>query len=91
MVGLRARHAAPLLALPLLLMGAGVAHADTEAIAVCMVLDDHPTTSGVMGIAEGLFDNGYSGYEAGLIFREAVDNVCPEHKPLVTRVIDAIG
>jgi len=91
MVGLRARHAAPLLALPLLLMGAGVAHADTEAVAVCMVLDDHPTTSGVMGIARAMFDDGYSGYEAGRIFREAVDDVCPEHKRLVTRVIDAIG
>lgn len=85
------RLAAPLLSLPLLLMGSGVARADATTIAICTTLDDYPTVSGVMGIAKAMFEQGYSAYDAGLLFREAVDEVCPEHRALVFRVVNAMS
>ena len=68
----------------------GIARADLLSVRVCMVLDDYPSTSGVIGVVDALVDEGYTAYQAGRIVGEAVRDVCPEHMDLVMRVASAL-
>jgi hypothetical protein len=91
MTGRITRRVLALAAIPLWFASGGVAHADGMTIATCMVLDDYPTISGVMGVARGLMEEGYTPYQAGQVLRDAVDNVCPEHRDLVLRFARAVA
>jgi hypothetical protein len=70
---------------------APVANAIPAEVRVCMVLDDYPNASGVIGILRALIDDeGYSPYDAGAVMGRAVRDVCPEYTSLVIRVVSQL-
>lgn len=68
-----------------------VAYAATFGGIVCDVLDDYPTPSGVLGIAQAIQDDGLSAYEAGQVIGLSVAEICPRHMRELQRFIDIYG
>lgn len=68
-----------------------VAYAATFGGIVCDVLDDYPTPSGVLGIAQAIQDDGLSSYEAGQVIGLSVAEICPRHTALMLRFANAYG
>ena len=66
-----------------------VAYAATFGGVVCDVLDDYPTTAGILGIAQAIQSDGLSSYEAGQVIGLSVSEICPRHMGLVLRFADA--
>lgn len=71
---------------------AGTAKADVSAevtagyaSAVCSVLSDMPSFSGIKGIALAINQDGYSYSDAGEIIVESVLALCPQHRGLLVR------
>ena len=55
-------------------------------IAVCPTLDNHPSTSGVLGIAEAITDDGFGADDAIDIINASVYEYCPRHWPLLVAI-----
>ena len=68
-----------------------VAYAATFGGVVCNVLDDYPTTSGVLGVAQAIQSDGLSSYEAGQVIGLSVAEICPRHMGLILRFADSYG
>ena len=68
-----------------------VAYAATFGGIVCDVLDDYPTPSGVLGVAQAIQSDGLSSYEAGQVIGMSVSEICPRHMGLILRFADAYG
>ena len=68
-----------------------VAYAATFGGIVCDVLDDYPTTSGIIGIAQAIQSDGLSSYEAGQVIGLSVSEICPRHTALILRFANAYG
>lgn len=66
-----------------------VAYAATYGAAVCSVLDDYPTISGVIGIGQAITEDGFSMYQAGQVIGLSVLEICPRHTGLMNRFMDA--
>lgn len=71
---------------------AGTAKADVPAevtagyaSAVCQVLDEYNSFSGIKGIALALSEDGYTYSEAGEIIVDSVLALCPRHRGLLVR------
>lgn len=63
-----------------------VNYAVVSAPAVCGVLDDYPTFSGIEGVLAGVMrDSGFTAYQAGQVVYLAVEETCPRHLPLLDR------
>lgn len=71
--------------------GSGVASADTTDRLICTVLDEYPSPDGVLGVALGLVDNGYTPEAAGEKVATAVLGTCPEHLPAVVEFANSAG
>jgi hypothetical protein len=73
------------------LIGTPSAHAYTNAEmteAICGVLDQFPTVSGVKGVVESLLTTyGYTPRQAAVAVMGAVKDQCPEHRPEVSGFI----
>ena len=54
--------------------------------AVCPTLDSHPSTSGVLGIAEAITDDGFAADDAVDIINASVWEFCPWHWPLLVGI-----
>lgn len=79
--------------------GLACAHADgnidaTEAAyitkygptAVCPVIDEYPTTSGVMGVLQGVMHDGFAADSAVDIVNASVHEYCPDHWALLVSI-----
>jgi hypothetical protein len=51
--------------------------------AICLTLDEHPTTTGILGIGAAITEDGLTAYEAGQAIFYAVDDICPRHMGLL--------
>ena len=61
-------------------------HTNTEAPAVCSVLNDYPTLPGVAGVIEGLVeDDEFTPYRTDEVVVLWVADGCPRHVPLLQR------
>lgn len=56
---------------------------DVYAPIVCDVLSEHPSTDGLLGIGIALMGDGWTGYEAGQIMGQSVQNECPQFIPIL--------
>lgn len=54
--------------------------------AVCSTLDDYPSLGGVMGVAQAIMDDGFTGDSAVDIINTSVANTCERHWPLLQAV-----
>lgn len=86
------------------IVGPGLARAHAEPVspavidyatkydyAVCGVLDEHPTISGLKGILAAVMDDGFTAYESGQIVAMAVTLACPEYQPTLDRFVAIYG
>lgn len=65
-----------------------VAYAALYGGIVCDVLDQHPTVSGVAGVADGITEeSGFTQFQAGEVIGLAVTDTCPRHLGLIRRFI----
>lgn len=58
---------------------------------VCDVLDQYPSISGVLGVMQGVQNDGFTAYESGEIVGLSVAEICPRHTGLMLRFIDVYG
>jgi hypothetical protein len=58
---------------------------------VCDVLDDYPSFSGIIGVARGIQEDGFTAYQAGEVIGLSVTEICPWHTGLVMRFAHAYG
>lgn len=85
--------------LPYLLFGSPPARADGVisdvewayiqaygAGAVCTTIDEFPSEAGVMGVAQGIMDDGFNGDSAVDIINASVSTYCPSHWPLLQAI-----
>lgn len=56
------------------------------ASAICPTLDDYPSTSGVLGVTDGIISDGFSADNAVDVLNVAVWEYCPRHWPLLVGV-----
>jgi hypothetical protein len=54
--------------------------------AICPVIDQFPSTAGVLGVAEGIVEDGFSADGAVDIINTAVWEYCPRHWALLERI-----
>jgi len=79
--------------------GAGVARADGVisnaefayiqaygAGAVCPTIDEYPTPGGVMGVMQGIVQDGFTPDSAVDIINASVQQYCPSHWPLLQAI-----
>lgn len=59
--------------------------------AVCPVLTEHHTVSGLLGVLLAIRDDGFSDYEAGQVVGLSVAEYCPENQPLLDRFVAVYG
>jgi len=80
-------------------LGTGVARADGQisnvesayiaaygAGAVCPVIAEYPSTAGVLGVAQGIMDDGFTAGDAVDIINVSVATYCPEYWSLLERI-----
>jgi len=68
-----------------------VAYAATNADAVCNVLREFPTESGVMGLVYAIEDDGLTAGQAGAAIGLSVAEACPRFEPLLDASIARYG
>jgi hypothetical protein len=83
----------------LLILSTGEAKADpSDALAyaaeygpaVCITLDDYPTSSGIYGISRSIVEQtGMSWRDAGTAIYDSVNEICPRHMGLLMRFVAA--
>lgn len=73
----------------------GVAKADEvddytalNAGAICLVLDDNPNTAGLLGVMEGVHDEGITSEDSGRVVAMAIETWCPRHWPLLLALVE---
>jgi len=66
---------------------ATIAYAAHFAGAVCEVLDRYPSPQGLIGIGRAIVADGLTPRQAGWVIALSVDEVCPEHIPVVLTFI----
>lgn len=54
--------------------------------AVCAVIDEYPTVSGVLGVMRGIENDGFAADSAVDIINASVDQDCPRHWPLLQAI-----
>lgn len=62
---------------------ASAASADPTADSVCTMIDNNPTTEGVMAAGYSLLPYSYSPADAGRRLAYAMQSMCPQHIPLL--------
>lgn len=60
-----------------------IAYASAYAPAVCSTLDTYPSRNGILGIATAIRKQGLTFEQASWVIILSVDEVCPEHMPLL--------
>lgn len=55
-------------------------------VAVCATLDDYPSTAGVLGVADGIMDDGFTADNAIDIINASVMEYCPRHWPMLVQI-----
>jgi len=58
--------------------------------AVCPVLDEHHTVSGMLGVLRGIQHDGFTAFEAGQIVGMSVTEYCPRNTPLMRQFVAAV-
>lgn len=59
-------------------------YAVVSAPAICEVLNEYPTTIGLLGVGSAIEEQGgFTATEAGEVIGIAVANMCPRHAPLL--------
>ena len=59
--------------------------------AICPVLDEHHTVSGMLGVLYAVEDDGFTPFEAGQIVGISVTEFCPRNQRLMQRFVDIYG
>lgn len=67
------------------------AYAAHYGSAVCAVLDDYTSVSGVLGVMDGITQDGLTPYQAGQVVGISVTELCPQHSWLLDLFIDRYG
>jgi len=67
------------------------AYAAHYGSAVCAVLDDYTSVSGVLGVMDGITQDGLTPYQAGQVVGISVTELCPQHGWLLDLFIDRYG
>lgn len=82
------------------LIGSAVAHAnpatpmstiDSSAAQLCGAINRDPTENGVIAVMHSLDNNGLDAMDVALVLITAIHHVCPQHEPLMMRVMDPIA
>lgn len=82
------------------LTGSAAAHAnpatpmstiDSSAAQLCGAIDRDPTENGVIAGMHSLDNNGLDAMDGALVLITAIHHVCPQHEPLMMRVMDPIA
>jgi hypothetical protein len=64
---------------------------DSSAAQLCGAIDRNPTESGVIAGMHSLDNNGLDEMDGALVLITAIHHVCPQHQPLMMRVMDPIA
>lgn len=68
------------------------AYAATYGQIICDVLDDgHATISGMLGIGQGIMEDGLTAHQAGEAIAISITEICPRHTGLLLLFIDTYG
>lgn len=59
--------------------------------AVCEVLSEHPSNSGILGVMLAIEDDGLTPMQAGQVIALSVSEICPRHIPLIQAFIAHYG
>lgn len=70
---------------------AAIEYASQRGRIVCMVLDEHNSIPGLIGVLQGVSEDGWTPYEAGQITAMSVYAFCPEHSDLLDRFANLYG
>jgi hypothetical protein len=58
---------------------------------VCRVLDEYPSVSGLIGVMQGISEDGFSYFEAGQVTALSVYSFCPRHSDLLEQFVAIYG
>ena len=64
---------------------------DSSAAQLCGAIDRNPTENGVIAGMNSLDHNGLDEMDGALVLITAIHHVCPQHQPLMMRVMDPIA
>ena len=59
--------------------------------AICVVLDEHHSVSGLLGVLLAIEKDGFTPYQAGQIVGISVTEFCPRNAPLIQRFVQVYG
>ena len=68
-----------------------VAFAAEYGPAACSVLDQYPTTDGMMGVLTAITEQGMTDFQAGQVVGIAVTHLCPRHAGVLARFVAQYG
>ena len=83
----------------LVLLSAPNAHADEtaadyaggHATQICQLLDEYPTTNGILGLIDAIVSDGLTAGQAGGAIAYSVAAICPTHEPVLEAFIAQYG
>ena len=67
------------------------AYAAEYGPAVCSVLDDYPSVSGMLGIMQAIVEDGMTEYQAGEVVGISIYRLCPEYQGLAEKFVQRYG
>ena len=70
---------------------AAIEYASEYGGLICQVLDEHASVPGLMGVMQGVYEDGWTPYEAGQITGLSIYAFCPEHSVLIDRFVNMYG
>lgn len=68
-----------------------LAYAAEYGPAVCSVLDDYPSVSGMLGIMQAIVEDGMTEYQAGQVVGISIYRLCPEYDYLAEKFMRRYG
>lgn len=70
---------------------AAIEYASENGHLICQVLDEHRSVPGLLGVMQGVYEDGWSPYEAGQITGLSIYGFCPQHSPLIDKFVNLYG
>lgn len=66
-------------------------YASNRGQVVCQVLDEYPSISGLIGVMQGVAEDGFSYFQAGQVTALSVYGLCPRHSDLLDQFVAIYG